>query len=514
MLTGDEYEDDWEEEEDQREKTEPGNLIAIAGPIFYLVEPYLYCIIVIVKALLDPFFSSVSDVQAAKSLETSLNPILEVEEHISSLSHSVDVQPVPSLLPLSAEKFLSDDSKRNLDLEELKQNEEEQISDETQITPLSNNQPPVVEQPEVPDDNLTKSDNEEEPSVLNVPPPASALYQIESNLGREGPVSEASNALKTFVSQQSVKVVNDLDIADGMHKTDDFVTTVGSKEVCASTKHLKNVKGKEQPSVRKRAENRHLRFSTSSSDTEPRSPSRKTKLRDLRLRDDLQLQSAILLNWQLEDRWRSRNGEASSAREQHSTQLQENAFIADVERRWQRTLDQLDQRLKTIEDKERINQVVHEIRMQSREDLLRVPVTEQKKNCDKSSLIRDNVISTIAKASTKDQIVQTSPEKTSTINITREKPFPFIGFPDYRGDGLVFRSGRPMSSQATGVSLALPTEDLTAELLTYSQMGILPRQEGSQLLPSKSPASSTSSSQIQQSSFVVNVLYHYFDFLS
>ncbi|XP_034242392.1 early endosome antigen 1-like isoform X2 [Thrips palmi] len=267
-------------------------------------------------------------------------------------------------------------------------------------------------------------------------------------------------------------------------------------------------KMKQHQSTLRRSLVGHHSLCSSSSDAEVNNdsrPPRSSRRQDLSLREDLQLQSAILLNWQLEERLKKTSNETSVAKDQPNLPILHTDVLTDIERRWQRTLDQLDQRLKMIEDNERIHRIANEIKLHSRLECAR-PIDhggEKHVSMEEKNSITNTRSNAEMKVPTKDIMVQTSPEKnkfhieakefepllTSSMELLSKKPEPI---------------NQRFVSSSWQKSLQ-PSGDLTAELLKYSSMGILPRQGHRERQNSKSSSSSSSSSHFQQSSAMVSL---------
>lgn len=248
----------------------------------------------------------------------------------------------------------------------------------------------------------------------------------------------------------------------------------------------------------------HSRSCSSSSEAEAKFDSAIGSSRrwDLRLREDLQLQSAILLNWQLEDRWKRKASEESSGK--LNTQTAREEVNVEVEKRWQDTLDQLDQRLKAVEENERISRIASEIRAQSREEHTKSLISNAIKNVAQEEFLKitDKLARVEIKASSKEQMVQTLesyPKNDLSLPKTEFCPSkaqqwksPLVQ--EYWSSH--FGSGQqPLPSNGK--------EDLTAELLAYTRMGILSNCGYSEQMHSKSSTSSTASSHFQHSSLMV-----------
>ncbi|KAK3930137.1 Glutamine--fructose-6-phosphate aminotransferase [isomerizing] [Frankliniella fusca] len=257
--------------------------------------------------------------------------------------------------------------------------------------------------------------------------------------------------------------------------------------------------------IRKKTQARLLSSCSSSSDAEvnyePRRPPRSARRWDLKLREDLQLQSAILLNWQLDNRLNNSNRKSDSTKDQPSSLYHKDQVIIDIENRWQRTLDELDLRLKTIEENEKINRITNEIRKQVLE--------EQTKTCKETKTVEgrrnsltnvDKILQTENTRVLRDQTVQTSPLKlpeSQDEELARKVAVPNQGVPFVLPQTFGSFGGYLLSSH--------DNQDLTSELLAYGRMGILPSAISAGKKLSKSPTSSTTSSHLQQSSLAVSL---------
>lgn len=274
------------------------------------------------------------------------------------------------------------------------------------------------------------------------------------------------------------------------------------KETEAKQPHDES-KTKPPHGMRKRSQARLLSSCSSSSDAEinyePRRPPRSFKRWDLNLREDLQLQSAILLNWQLENRWKTKNCDSDT--KDHPTLVShKDQVITDVEKRWQKTLAELDVRVKTIEENERINRIASEIKNQVREEQSKI-VTQTKVSEDTGT--RDKIASSAAKVVMMDQTVQTSPIKPvmSQDKVLPRKHNQFT-LPNHSLP-LVLQDFKTLST----LKRHLPSSydnDLTSELLAYGRMGILPTGQLETNIR-KSPTSSSTSSHLLQSTIAVSL---------
>lgn len=300
----------------------------------------------------------------------------------------------------------------------------------------------------------------------------------------------------------------------GNHQTEDSVMPVVEISQEKPSNHPSSGNNtKQHQSLRRRTQMRHQSLCSSSSDAEmnesgptPRNPRRW----DLSLREDLQLQSAILLNWQLEDRLKKNNNETSVSKEQQNLPTLHSEVLSNIERGWQRTLDQLDQRLRMIEDNERIHRIANEIKLQSRQECTYTSdhSVEKLVSVEKKKLVDDEKKSSEMKVPTKDIMVQTSPEK-NKVPFERKEFVPFLTSSEELQNRWPEPNNHKFVNSSWQKSLQL-SEDLTAELLKYSRMGIFPREGLREVHLSKSSSSSTTSSHFQQSSAMVCIITCYF----
>lgn len=394
-VSGGEYEDDWEEEEDHYVQTEIDKEEQFLGPSEQPIEE------------VEEYFHSSPNYQSQKSqIDPSISPVepLETSFNFNSANQSIS------------------DERRNIIEREV-----QVLNEATEIRDMS-------ESVESPVNDFIQTHHGNTPNVTSM---------VCENVDGEKSTIQSEREVNTEQNQSG-------------HRKD---------------------------------QEHHLSSSCSSpvNDCNSRPPRRSSKWWDLKLREDIQLQSAILLNWQLEDRCKNKSNEADQNKDNLALQSKQREIIADVERRWQHTLDQLDQRLKSIEDTDRIHRLVNEIRIQLREEEAKGPETQ-----------RHIMPHTESKILMRDQIVQTSPDKCDSAAMNKgsqqlslkEPQQKHALFPDFK----LFAD--PEKHRPNQLN-----EDLTSELLAYSRMGILARPEPEQV-QARSLSSSTVSSHFLSSAAV------------
>lgn len=476
-ITGDEYEDDWEEEEDHQgqKKQDDGEVEQTAvfskpilvsnssdDPNVWQPEPTVEVLENEMKTLDLPQTKS-------KNVEYNEKGSSQGKQSICGSQPTISLN-ASSLVPMNDGKDSS-----NMDSNKVRQPFEGKSVCVSQQNGSMNASPQIL-----------RDDEKDQNLVTDV----GKILSPTPNLEESNFVEEITKPTGTPLYQPTTE-----NVAELTEKVNVMESNYGAH-------YTQDVKTKQCQVKRKRNSAAPLCLEGSSSDSEMNQKSRssvgKPKRWDLKLREDLQLQSAILLNWQLEDRWRSRNRDMTRTKDQATSPSQNSDALADIQQQWQRTLDKLDQRLESIEASEKIHRELNELRLKAQEDLIKAsvmnPTREEVNNVN------------CTRVPVKNQMVQTSPGSNeavlsnkemryppqSSIEILQQKPFMFL-----RNGIASDLKGRhqPLFSQNK--------EDLTAELLSFGQMGKLGRLGSSEQSHAKSPSSSTTSSQ-QQSSLMVS----------
>ena len=192
---------------------------------------------------------------------------------------------------------------------------------------------------------------------------------------------------------------------------------------------------------------------------------------------------------------------------QENNQASQEDDNVDVEMRWRETLHQLDQRLKVVEENEKVSQIANDVRTQSGKELTKSLISNVIKDVAQEEFrkISDKLACVDVKVPTKEQMVQTqecNPKIDLIPHSEGNRPLSTFNANNWKTpllqNDLTSRlpSGQRLPSNNT-------MDDLTAELLAYSHLGILSSKGYPEQILLKSSSSSTTSSHLQHSSFMV-----------